>query len=151
MVGIKQETMSECVKCVAAMATGTTLQEARAEMGAYPDGSCDDFDFMVYCVKRGVLPGGAPYEFDGKLPDYVDFTAMQKMPAYVFVKSERLPGKSHAIYWDGNQVFDPNPIAQDGRPITDYEVLGWWPLFKMTDGCQKQVLAAIDGGPKSNN
>ena len=43
--------------------------------------------------------------------------------AYVVVVSERYPDKTHAIYWDGYQIYDPSPSVKDGRDIKTYDVV----------------------------
>jgi len=47
------------------------------------------------------------------------------------VKSERFKGKTHSIYWDGKQVYDPNTETKDGRPLSSYDVKFFWPVMKL--------------------
>lgn len=47
-------------------------------------------------------------------------------PAIVTVKSERLSGCRHVVFWSGKSIFDPNPDVSEKRPISDYHLLGWF-------------------------
>jgi len=130
-VGIKQERMSDCVPAVAAMATGTTLAEATGEMREHPDGGYDDLELLLYCARRGFLAGALQWDVDDRGGEAMLLPLNH--PAYVVVKSERLEGKLHAIYWDGKQVWDPNPDAKDGRPLSEYDKEIWWPIVQSKD------------------
>ncbi len=138
--GIKQENMRDCVAAVAAMATETTLAQVKAEIDEHPDGGYSDIDFIAYCARHGVVAGGWCWNLEE-----VEATKLIKQgligvhldhPAYVGVRSERLAGKGHAVFWDGKQVWDPNPKAEDGRPLTDYAIECWWPLCRSSDNAK---------------
>ena len=51
-------------------------------------------------------------------------------PALVNVESERHKDGLHAIYWDGESVYDPNPYTKDGRPLSSYKINCWVPIRK---------------------
>lgn len=137
---MKQETMSDCVAAVAAMATGTTLEQVKAEIAECPEGGYSDLDFIAYCARHGVIAGGIAYAPDDELiadavrDGYLKIYIHQ--PAYAGCKSERLNGKDHALYWDGQKIWDPNPNSPDGRPLSDYRITFWWPLFRSSDGAE---------------
>lgn len=114
---IKQEEKSDCCAAVAAMLTNTSLKLFKQEYGPTPElgyWNCNLFDyaeaFGLYISKW--------YEgkhFKGRL--------RKGQKAYVAVVSERKPDKTHAIYWDGYQIYDPSPLVEDGRDIKTYDVI----------------------------
>lgn len=50
-------------------------------------------------------------------------------PALLVVQSERFDGKLHAVFWDGEKVFDPNPLVEKPREISSYKIMEFWPLL----------------------
>ena len=37
----------------------------------------------------------------------------------------------HALYWDGSQICDPDPDTKNGKPINEYKVQLWVPIYKI--------------------
>ncbi len=130
--------MRDCVAVVAAMATGTTLAQVKAEVDEHPEGGYSDIDFIAYCARHGIVAGAWQWAPDTKAAeqamDMGGLLIRMDHPAYVGVRSERREGKGHAIYWDGKQVWDPNPDTSDGRPLSSYQIDLWWPLLRSSDG-----------------
>jgi len=50
-------------------------------------------------------------------------------PAVFSVRSEGNPKDTHAIFWDGEKVHDPNPLVLDGRRLDEYEILSYFPIL----------------------
>jgi hypothetical protein len=49
-------------------------------------------------------------------------------PALIIVKSKRFPEQDHCIFWDGTQVWDPNPDVEDDKPLSSYFIKRVIPL-----------------------
>ena len=132
MKSIKQGLNSDdCVACVAAMATGTSVEKFKGLMEH--EGPYTDFEFYCYLLGHGFIVG-IGFDSSGRK----DFDPMEELmatevelvgrPAYIVVTSETReePGARHVIYWDGEKIFDPNPLAEDGRPMGSYVI---WMVF----------------------
>lgn len=52
-------------------------------------------------------------------------------PALIIVKSENDETLEHAVYWDGSQIWDPNPNVRNGRPFSEYQILRIYPIFSI--------------------
>ena len=122
-----------CVSFVAAMATGTTPEEFEAFAAAMPQWSkneppYEDIHFYSYLLSKGFLCG---LGFSDKTPEggliRIDYD-VRKNPAYVVAYSD-LGG--HALYWDGSQICDPDPDTKNGKPINEYKVQLWVPIYKI--------------------
>jgi len=50
-------------------------------------------------------------------------------PALLVVQSERFEEKLHAVFWDGEKVFDPSPLVKTWREISSYKIMEFWPLL----------------------
>jgi len=135
METIKQDDRVSCVACVAAMATGTTVEEFRKFIGdkdpPYSDSDC--YKFMLthgYAVGIGFEneDHATIWPFDKLV---IEFEA-KKFPAYLVVESMRFKGADHAIYWDGEKVHDPNPdLKENGLPLQFYRIKSWFPIVKL--------------------
>ena len=124
------------------MATGTELEQAKLEMKEQPDHGYADLSFLAYCARHGVLVGALGWSpDDDDLRSGVMHLQLTDQPAFVGVKSERFDGKGHAIYWDGKQVWDPNPESPDGRALSSYCVEFWWPLIRSAEAARFVALA----------
>jgi hypothetical protein len=108
-----------------------TIEEAEAALGHPPPYS--DLDASKLLAARGYALGGW-----GTGPEGIDITnnclsvrwPLDQLRAYLVVESERFPDKTHVIYWDGKQVWDPNPETPDGRPLSSYEIECLFPLVE---------------------
>jgi hypothetical protein len=70
-------------------------------------------------------------------------------PALVYVKSERTKNDLHAIYWDGEKIYDPNPFVKHGRPLSEYKIEDWVPIRKaQKNGCVNSLEYDIITPPK---
>ncbi len=47
------------------------------------------------------------------------------------MKSERIPDTTHAIYWDSEKIYDPDPLVKIFKPLSDYDILAWIPIIKL--------------------
>ena len=142
----KQHDRSSCVAVVAAMATRTTpeefvkfVQDKEREVcekkgydfveikPPYSDVSLQRY-LLEFNLIIGVGAGQVTRGKDGVLIGECSFNCSD-YPAYVTVKSERLEGKEHALYWSGSQLYDPNPTSQNERDPSSYSIVGWFPII----------------------
>ncbi len=141
METIKQERGSkDCLACVAAMATGTTVEEYKQ---FYKDNDLpfdDDMTFLRYIYSKGFLFGvflgvgdgvHSKLTFDILETETVD---LSQSPAYVVVESSsefvRKQGASHAVYYDGRKIHDPT--LNVNKKNCDYKVICVIPIVKNT-------------------
>lgn len=124
----------DCIACVAAMATGTSLEEFKSEVERGENGYFDTKDFLIYLMKRGYHAGQAfifskAMQFDLAPHDcIINVQLNTKTPAMLRVLSRDKKGY-HAIYWDGSQVYDPDPDILNPK-LSDYFLLAWHPISK---------------------
>lgn len=131
MKNLKQKAGSKnCVAVVAAMAFNVPVEEFENFIGLKEEGYTDA-DFAKFGLEKGFFIG-VPFAFpDPKEKDLVCKINMHDAPAYVVVVSENIPGERHAVYWDGQNIWDPNPTAPDLRPVEEYKIILWYPIVKL--------------------
>lgn len=132
----------KCMGCVAAMATNTGLKEfedfiLRAST-IYPHFSISapwtNSEANAYLSQFGLKIGQTFYLRSKKFILDISNETLQSIqtirshPALVTIESENYPGTLHVLYWDGYQIYDPNPNVLDGRPLTDYKIVEWEPI-----------------------
>jgi hypothetical protein len=126
---------SDCVVATCAMITSTTLEEAHAWAGTSLGEPWHDCVAAAYLLKNGIWMGyGIGLDEPMKVEADWNFSNDGKLlgqPAYMAVRSKSDPEGSHAVFWDGNVVWDPHPWAGDAEPLDNYEVSDFWPLFKL--------------------
>ena len=134
---IKMVEANDCVACVAAMATGTTLEEFKGEATRSENGMYHTKEFMLYLLKRGFC-AGVPFRFAKAIkfkdnPGNFDIYSKLniKSPALLGVWSKDQKG-FHALYWDGEKIHDPDPAVSD-KGFEDYEILMWYTINNLDD------------------
>ena len=152
---LKQNTGDDnCIAAVAGMVTGTTMREFiqfhKSERAPY-----SIRQFCEYLLKKGFTCslGIDGEQFYDEI-DVADTESVKKpeiiknprelnpttevelkfrlgdYPALFIVKAETGKETIHAIYWDGKEIWDPNPGSANGRPLTDYDILFYYPIIK---------------------
>jgi hypothetical protein len=123
---IHQPTPFSCMACVAAMITNEPLEEVFDAIGH--DGSQHHFRFLdiaAFLNRRG-------FHLGLLAPKISLFPRLfvRRYPALLIVESPT--PNNHAVYWTGSVVLDPS--SKGGiKPLSNYQVLQWWPVFKMED------------------
>lgn len=121
-----------CVAIVACIATGSTVDEFESICGKHPDGGYSDQDINKFLVHKGYFMGVGFSELKGKITDKTTHISLEinikDFPAYVVVKSKTYKEKTHAIFWDGEKIFDPSPVIKNGMPLESYEIFSWFPI-----------------------
>lgn len=132
---IKQIGKTECVACVACMATNTRMVDFQ-RFFYFKEPPYTDLDFSRYLLSKGYSVG---IGFDNKEKEIfnannkirIEFS-LKDFPAYVVVKSMRFKSNTHVIYWNGEKILDPNPeIKKDGLPLEEYEIIKWFPITRV--------------------
>ena len=123
-----------CVSFTAAMATGTTPEEFERFVSGLPDPHrrseppYEDIHVYSYLLSLGYLCGLGfvqPEQTDGVIRMQYD---VRSHPAYLVVQG---PSCEHAIYWDGNQIYDPNPDTKNGMDPSSYKINLWVPIYRL--------------------
>lgn len=126
-----------CIAVCAAMAVGSDLRELHRTIGKKDEYS--DLDIYQYLMAHGYYPGALFQVEHDKVKKNSSFkikVSPEDGPALVYVKSERSKHDLHAIYWDGEKIYDPNPFVKHGRPLSDYSIEDWVPIRKaQRNGC----------------
>lgn len=133
MRNLKQEAGSKnCVAVVAAMAFDCEVKEFEDFIGKSGEGYKDS-DFARFAIHKNFMIG-MPFSFIEDIDDeLVCRISIHDAPAYLVVQSENHENKKHAVYWDGKNVWDPNPTAADNRPLSDYQIYFWYPILKLIE------------------
>jgi len=143
---IKQPAESEiCLGAVMAMATHTTIQDVEKIIGKKQNYS--DKDFITYLLHWGFYIGSgytvkSPVRKNAKLTTSF---SLKNNPAYIVVRSQREEDSFHAIYWDGTQIYDPNPYNKNGLALSSYDVVEIYPIkeFLLTEPAERQIYEGI--------
>ena len=131
---IKQKNGSkDCLACVAAMITGTTVNAFKTYCRSHELCLWDDASLFAYMRPFGVLPGIA---FNDETFDKSSGVYLFSGPCYLVVESDcqttRKAGATHAVLWDGKMVHDPAP-SMNNKPLEDYVVKMAFPLTRVTE------------------
>lgn len=135
---INQPTMYGCAAAVMAMITGAQVEDVFREIGHRCERKGMRFDeVVVFLAKRGYHLGAYA---EPALPGSSRMIKMEwsrSIPAYLVVANRNGTG-SHAVYWNGRQVLDPEP-DNAGMGLDEYYVREWWPVITIqnTEAVQK--------------
>ena len=137
MKTIKQEPGSkDCLACVAAMATDTTVEQYKEYCKSEDLPFDSDITFIRYIWDNGYMvgtfaPEGKPFSMS-----QLECVNIISGPAYIAVESTsewvRKQGASHAVYWDGETLHDPKPDIEKPN-LSSYKVLSFMNLVKNAD------------------
>lgn len=122
---IKQaEGSKDCLACVAAMATQTTVEEFKAYYRKHNLPSEQDITLIRYLWDYGYMVGTFAPEDDLWTIDKSFGVLLLSGPAYITVESDsewvRKQGADHAVYWSGRRLHDPLPGP--GKRLSEYKV-----------------------------
>ncbi len=132
---IKQEKNSkDCLACVAAMATETSVIEYKRFCKKNELYRYDDIALYSYLEEKGFAVGVFSPESDPFTKENLQHIDLLTAPCYLVVESTkeayRNKGATHAIYWDGKKLHDSNPEVQISR-WKDYKILMTMPIVKV--------------------
>ena len=127
-----------CVAACIAMITGETLEEVVNRTRTFKGMVLTDQCIIALAQKRFTYG----YTIDVKDVDLSRYrfkvtVDLRESPAILTVNSQRFPGTYHCVVWDNKvkMVRDPNPYLPLVTPITDYEVVEWVPIGKISETC----------------
>jgi hypothetical protein len=135
---IRQTRPSTCLMCVLAMMVGETEQYVIDWFDPITAPICDE-DAYLFLAHHGVfLAMGADLKgFNGGESIQISNdniinirVALDTQAAYLVVDSPNNGGKTHAVLWNGKEVFDP--LKSEPQPLDGYKVQYMYP-FMMTD------------------
>ena len=157
---LKQPDTFSCMAYVAAMIAGCDVEEVFRFCGH--DGSSIDNDernrhpekrrgFMdneinAFLASRGVSRNALGARCDGQPvieEEHGNRTILCRIPLYLAaeltVESDRIPGGTHAVYWDGKVIRDPNPDRPDEGKLEDYRIKAWYPVVDLNEGVNNKT------------
>ena len=112
------------------MITGCAVIDFEEFIGTPPPYS--DFDLQRFLLENHIMMGIGFEPLDKKMDSpHTEMTfkmTPHENPAYFVAESKNYPNGTHALYWNGKEVCDPNPTVKDGRPLSDYKIISWFPL-----------------------
>ena len=151
---IKQNSGDQnCIAVVAAMAFSQPLNGLKEYIGHEPPYT--DVEFMQYGLKHNFLVGlggvsgekvksaGEFINGESGLVDVSDSESkiedltinyninlrLGNTEAFVVVKNSK--GKEHAIYWNGENVLDPDPMSGTSKGLMSYDILRFYPIWEL--------------------
>ncbi len=123
----------DSLACVAAMATETSQEEY---IGFCVHGKLDRFSdraMVEYLYTYGYAVGMFVEEGHYWKIEQLGIMNIMGVPAYMVVESSkehiRRKGGTHAVYWDGERIHDPNPDAS--FTDSDYKISSVLPIVKI--------------------
>lgn len=132
----------DCTACVAAMALGLTLEEAKRQMQGWqlPDGSVyyRNTELIKILGAYGVVMGfyfrPGDVEKGERVTKDVRLTLdipLKGMVGILAVKSNTQSLADHCVFFDGENVLDPQ--HDEPQSVTDYRILDIYPLLYYID------------------
>ena len=131
---MKQEYGSNnCLAFAAAMAFNSSVEgiESQIPLTPFAKGGLDMQDIIRFGLLKGYYTGAIfiePKIYFGKIIQPFD---IKDSRAIVIVKSNYNADETHAVYWDGKMIWDPDPGVDDGLELSSYEILAWYPVTKI--------------------
>jgi hypothetical protein len=114
---------NNCVAVVSAMATATTPKDFADTFPNNKPPYSLDLAF-VYLIKHNMTMS-LPEVTYTKENIIVSQTDLSNIPAIIQVDRGASASKEnpdHLIYWDGKQVYDPDPMKRNGLPLGHYKI-----------------------------
>lgn len=146
---IQQRNKWSCLACCAAMITHTTVHDVIEFVGYDGSEVIEDeahlptegrkafewYDIARYLMAHQIGLGcGLGWEQPQKLaPGKIEYTVdLSRQAALLLVESADSPDLTHAVLWDGERIYDPNP-ATNYKTLDRYRVHSVWILFYYED------------------
>lgn len=126
---------NNCFAVAAAMALKMSVEEVESEL-LPAIAPYSDRDIYKLMLNNGYVCGFiAEYPEGNKqltINSKIGFIhPISEIEAFIIVRSETYEYQTHAIYWDMEDVHDPNPNTSDGRRLDTYTVLNIIPIHKL--------------------
>ena len=124
-----------CVGYVAAMVTGTTVDDFRWFCGQMGD-MMPPYTlrhFYAYLLAHG-WGCGMSLEPQGVIETVPEAVTVRLPilgnPAFLQVRSKN-KRLDHCVLWDGERILDPDPAVQVEKPLSDYNIALWLPVSRL--------------------
>lgn len=124
-----------CTAAVTAMAARLTMQEVLAQvrlrpLPGDPVGYLPDTEMYRFLGERGIVCGMQFSALGIEGCDELVLTLNDPLnrPAILGVKSKRFLHAEHSVFFDGKDVFDPDPDTPDRTRLRDYAITMVMPL-----------------------
>lgn len=132
---------NDCGPCVAAMVLDKSLEYikawAREHLGketGFHDGDMGRL-LLAHGMNYGLGLGGKGPLKTIRKGKVLKVKEKWSLAEDRFIFTVRSPGGGqHFIYWDKERLIDPNQCHNAGKPLTYYEVLTAWPVYKLGHG-----------------
>lgn len=126
-----------CAVCCVAMATGSTTEDVYQFLNdgrVHGDPICSA-DEAMFLLSKGWLRGTGFIIPEGAIVnEFTDLALrLDGMPAMLDVESRNVPGVEHAIFWDGQELRDPDPRVGETSGFSQYKILRIWPLCRVME------------------
>ena len=126
-----------CYAVAAAMAINISVEEVESEL--LPSiAPYSDIEIYKLMLNNGYYVGCIIEikEENRKVLEPTDnigfYCQLKNQEAFLVVESETKPKpNTHTLYWDGKQIYDPNPLTENGRPLNSYKVINVLPINKL--------------------
>ncbi|MCP4650292.1 MAG: hypothetical protein GY853_09485 [PVC group bacterium] len=121
---------NKCVAYVAAKITGVAVNEFESFANTdppYTDGQLFKFLAMNNFVPMLCIPGGKRINGDDIFELEIK---LENMKAVLITENKQ--GGSHLIYWDGEKVYDPDPMRGENTSLSSYRILRWTPIIRIS-------------------
>lgn len=129
---MKQSRYNSCLACVLAMIINESEQYV-LDWFEYIDPPFSDEDAFLFLAHHGIYLSFSAVLLNGSKINGTEVLQieldMRGRAAYVVVKSEKHPGRTHAIFWSGYRVYDPNKDTSDDRPLESYDIERFYPMM----------------------
>ena len=152
---MKQNTGDQrCLAFVAAAATDTPVEDFENSISHPPPYT--EMEFFKYLADKGYFCGlgfsGEMFYKDIDVTDslsttkpeiiktlkYGDLTKDTVLELTIrlgnfqalFTVQNEFTAQYHAIYWDGERVYDPSPMTGSNKKLRDYNIIAFFPIIK---------------------
>lgn len=131
MIPLKQNSGdNNCLAVVSAMAFDCRISEFKEIIKDNPP-YCE-MDFVKFAALKEAVTFPIPKEIIPNILTKASVISIPiqilKHPAMIVVEGES--GLLHSIYYDGEKIHDPNPMAANNKPLSNYKIIKWYPIIK---------------------
>ena len=141
MKTIKQTCNNTCMYCVCAMISNTSESYVIDWFKNYGSGiALAPEDAIIFLVHHGIYLASSITNADNDMGvDYYAIINFDGFELFICVDSESFPGLDHVVYWDGEQLYDPNPNTKRTK-LNEYKINYIYPISRAKRRAKKWKL-----------